>query len=400
MRTLYFDCFAGASGDMILGALIDAGVESDALVAELSKMDLPKFEIAVERTNRAGIAGTKAEVKVPHEHVHRGLSDILGIIEKSDLSDALKRRSIEIFRRLAEAEARVHGTEVEKIHFHEVGAMDSVIDIVGCCIGFEMLGIERFAASKLNVGSGFVVMEHGRFPVPPPAVAELLKGIPFYSDKIEGELVTPTGAAIISTVCDSYGQIPEIQGEVIGYGAGSRQYSNFPNVLRVFVGETASQPVSDAKIDRLAILETNLDDLAPQIAGYVMERAFEIGALDCWFTPVFMKKNRPGVVMSILCREEQRVKLSEMLFRETSTLGIRCRDVDRTSLDRRSVTVSTRFGEINVKLGLLNSVVVNVMPEYDDVRALARKHGVPFADVRDAALEALRQVGDRLATHA
>jgi uncharacterized protein (TIGR00299 family) protein len=356
---------------MILGALIDAGVDREKLV----------------RADRSGIAAAKAQVKVSHEHTARNLRDIELLISESTLSETVKSRAIQIFLRLGEAEARVHGIEIEKVHFHEVGAMDSIIDVVGCCVGFEMLGVEQFVSSKINVGHGFVKMGHGTFPVPPPAVAELLKGIPFYSNDVEGELTTPTGAAIISTLCDSYGLMPELTAEAVGYGAGTREYNGFPNVIRIIVGEAAAH-VCMTNRERLVLLETNLDDLSPQISGYVVDHALQSGALDCWLTPIYMKKNRPAALLSVLCRESDRNALSEMIFRETSTLGIRAREVEREFLGREVVTVSTNFGDVAVKLGRIGEEIVNVMPEYENVKSLAIKHKVPFIEIRDAVLRA------------
>jgi uncharacterized protein (TIGR00299 family) protein len=391
MRTLYFDCFAGASGNMILGALIDAGVDARELEDRLRALSISNFHLVVEKVERSGISSTFVEVKVPHEHTHRYLNDIEKIIDDADLTVQVKGRAKSIFRRLAEAEAFVHGIEVEKVHFHEVGAMDAIVDIVGACVGFDILGVEQFACSKIHVGSGFVDMSHGRFPVPPPAVSALLSGVPIYSTDIEGELMTPTGAAIISTVCDSYGSLPEMLVEDVGYGAGSRTYEKFPNVLRVMLGESASASANGGGAslhERLLLIETNLDDISPQVLGFVMERAFALGALDCWFTPIQMKKDRPATTVSILCSRDLRQALSEMLFRETTTLGIRINDVERECLERDTVSVATEFGRVDVKLGMLRGEVVNAMPEYDQVRALAVEKGVPFRKVSEAAIAA------------
>ena len=387
MRTLYFDCFAGASGNMILGALIGAGLSPHDLKAELSKLSVPDFEIEVSKVDRSGISSTHVDVRIPDESKHRHLDQIEQIIDRSSLSDAVKNRAIAIFRRLAEAEAKVHGTSIEKVHFHEVGGLDAIVDIVGSCIGFEMLGIERFACSKIHVGSGFVEMTHGKFPVPPPAVAELLKGIPIYSTQVEGELITPTGAAIIATICDSYGTLPELKIEISAYGAGTRKYERFPNALRVLIGECES--ITSSR-DSLLLLETNIDDSSPQLLGYVMERALEIGANDCWFTPIQMKKDRPATMVSILCDNVRKDRILELLYRETSTLGVRIRQVEREALEREIVTVNTRFGAVDVKIGRLDGLVVNAMPEYEQVKSAAVANHVPFIAVRDAALDALK----------
>jgi uncharacterized protein (TIGR00299 family) protein len=390
MRTLYFDCFAGASGDMILGALIAAGAEPDVFTQQLSLLGVTGYKIDFETVDRSGISATYARVQTSHEHAHRHLSDILKIIYDSRLSDNVKDCAAKIFSRLAEAEARVHHEPVEQVHFHEVGALDAIIDVVGAAIGFELLKIDRFVSSSLHVGSGTVEMDHGRYPVPPPAVAELLKGVPFYSTDILGELVTPTGAAIITTVCADYGPIPQMKLEQTGYGAGTREYENFPNALRILIGEEASGRASaEAADERLWMIETNMDDISPQILGHVMERAFDLGALDCYFTSVQMKKNRPGVLLSILCRDEQRATLSELLFSETTTLGIRAYEVERRALERRIVTVETQYGPIDVKVAQLNGHVVKEMPEYEQCRRAAREANVPLRVVEEAARLAL-----------
>lgn len=382
MKTLYFDCFAGASGDMILGAMVAAGVEPRVLVGQLSLLNLHGYSIEFQPVDRSGLSATHARVQIPKEHSHRHLSDILKIIYDSQLSDAVKDRAAKVFSRLAEAEAQVHNQPVEKIHFHEVGAMDAIIDVVGAAICFEVAGIERFVCSPLQVGSGFVDMEHGRFPVPPPAVAELLKGAPVYSTDIKGEMVTPTGAAIIATVCTEYGPIPSMELQRTGYGAGTRQYESFPNALRVLIGETE---VKEANEERLWMIETNVDDMSPQIFGHVMERALAMGALDCYFTSIQMKKDRPGVLMSVLCRPDDKARLADMLFAETTTLGVRSYEVQRRALEREIVRVETEYGPIDVKVARLNGHVVNEMPEYDQCREAARKAGVPLRVVESAA---------------
>jgi uncharacterized protein (TIGR00299 family) protein len=386
MRTLYFDCFAGASGNMILGALIAAGIDMESLKAELQKMEIPDFDLEVEIVDRSGIASTHVNVRVPTESKHRHLRDIEQIITNSEVSDSVKSRSTAIFRRLADAEAKVHGIAAEKVHFHEVGGMDAIVDVVGACIGFEMLGIEAFSCSKIHLGSGFVEMEHGKFPVPPPAVAELLRGVPVYSTEIEGELITPTGAAIISTLCDSYGTLPEIKVEQTVYGAGTRAYEKFPNSLRILIGETTDEKQSTIS-EQLILLQTNIDDASPQILGFVMERAFELGANDCWFTPIQMKKNRPATMLSVLCSEEKKHQITELIYRETTSLGVREQPLLRDALTREVVQVNTEYGSIEVKLGILDGKIVNTMPEYDQVQQAARTHSVPFSKVRDAALE-------------
>jgi pyridinium-3,5-bisthiocarboxylic acid mononucleotide nickel chelatase len=388
MKTLYFDCFAGASGDMILGALIGAGVDPNYLREQLSLLPVTGFNISVETVNRSGISATYARVETAHEHAHRHLSDITKIIEGSRLADSVKERAVQIFTRLAEAEARVHNEPVDHVHFHEVGALDAIVDVVGAAICFNYLKIDRFVCSPLHVGSGMVQMAHGRFPIPPPAVAELLKGVPFYASDIKGELLTPTGAAIITTVCSEYGPIPHMKTESTAYGAGTREYQDFPNVLRVFVGEIDATAPTD---EWLWMIETNLDDASPQIIGHVMDRVLELGALDCFFTPVQMKKNRPGVLLSVLCgrEEEEKEAVMKLLFTETTTLGIRSYRVLRRALGRSVVQVETQYGPIDVKVAHLDGQVVNEMPEFEQCRAAAARANVPLKVVEEAARLAL-----------
>jgi pyridinium-3,5-bisthiocarboxylic acid mononucleotide nickel chelatase len=392
MKTLYFDCFAGASGNMILGALVALGIDREKLVEQIELLGFSDFEIGFKTVDRSGISAIYADVKVPHEHEHRHLHTIEKIINDSHLSESVKKRAIKIFTRLAEAEAKIHGIDVQKVHFHEVGAMDAIIDVVGACVGFEMLGIERFVCSKIHVGSGFVKMAHGKFPVPPPAVAELLKNAPIYSTEIEGELITPTGAAIISTLCDEFGQIPEMRIQKTAYGAGTREYQDFPNVLRLMIGIQIPKATDNGQriTDNLLLIETNIDDLSPQILGFVMERAFNLGALDCWFTSVQMKKNRPATLVSILCERTKREVLTELLYTETTTLGIRVREVERDCLPREIVKIETEFGTVDVKIARYKDKIVNAKPEYEQVREIAAKTGVSFQEIEKKILEKLK----------
>jgi pyridinium-3,5-bisthiocarboxylic acid mononucleotide nickel chelatase len=394
MRTLYFDCFAGASGDMILGAMVAAGVDPNALREQLSLLNVDGFNISFETVDRSGLSATYARVETGDEHEHRHLADIKQIIEDSGVSESAKTLAVKIFTRLAEAEARVHNEPVDHVHFHEVGALDAIVDIVGAAICFDLLKIERFVCSPLHVGSGTIQMAHGRFPVPPPAVAELLAGVPFYSTDIQGELLTPTGAAIITTVCNEFGPIPRMTTDVTGYGAGTRQYQDFPNVLRVLLGQTEVDSAHGAIAEKLWVLETNIDDMSPQLMGHVMDRAFELGALDCYFTPVQMKKNRPGVLLSVLCEREQKETLMKLLFTETTTLGVRSYEVERRALRRTMMRVETAYGPIDVKVAHLNGQVVNEMPEFEQVRAAASKAGGPVKVVEDATRNALRDLNE------
>ena len=390
---------------MILGALIALGVGERELIEQIRLLDVSDFKIEIKTVDRSGISATHAEVKVPHEHAHRHLHTIEKIINDSGLSETVKTRAIAIFTRLAEAEAKIHGIDASKVHFHEVGAMDAIIDVVGACIGFEMLGIEKFFCSKIHVGSGFAQMAHGKFPVPPPAVAELLKNAPVYSTEIEGELITPTGAAIIATVCEDFGRIPEMKIQRAAYGAGTREYKGFPNALRLILGEVESRESRveneqteteeqasrlSPKTENLILLETNIDDLSPQILGFVMERAFESGAADCWFTPIQMKKNRPATMLSILCEKDKKEILTEMLFRETSTIGLRVRETERICLPRRIEKIETKYGEIDVKIAGFDGEIVNAKPEFDQLKAIAERENLPLREVEREVLKNLK----------
>ncbi len=387
MRTLYFDCFAGASGNMILGALLELGVGSDFFRSEIGKLGLNGVSVEITKVNRAGIGATHVEVRFPFQQQQRHLSDIESIIDRSEIKELVKDRAKRIFRKLAEAEAKVHGIPVEKVHFHEVGAVDAIVDIVGACICLENLGIERFTCSRLHAGSGFVEMDHGRYPIPPPAVAELVKGLETYSEGIEGEFLTPTGAAIIAELCGQSEPLPSMKIEQTAYGAGTRQYEKFPNVLRVIIGESEAATAPPNSED-LRLIETNIDDSTPQTLGYIMDRAFELGALDCWFTPVHMKKNRPAVTLSVLAKPETETELKKLLFTETSTIGLRLRDIRRECLERTTKIVETEFGDVEVKIAYFEGHVVNMKPEFDQMRALALKDGVSLSEVeRAVALE-------------
>jgi len=393
---------------MILGAIVSLGVDGNDLTEQIKLLNISDFEIEFTTKGESGISALHAEVKTKEEKKHRHLRQIEEIIKNSRLSASVKKRAIKIFQNLAAAEAKVHGIEIEKVHFHEVGAMDAIIDVVGACIGFEMLGIEKFACSKIHVGSGFVNMAHGKFPVPPPAVAELLKNAPIYSTEIEGELITPTGAAIISTLCESFGMIQNFVIEKTAYGAGTRDYENFPNVLRLFLGETENasdklnglihkvepneNKTSDkCETEKLILLETNLDDCSPQTFGFVMERAFELGALDCWFTSVQMKKNRPATLISILCEKEKREVLSKLIFTETTTLGIRVSETERNRLRREIVKVETEFGAIDVKIARYGEKIVNAKPEYEQIREIALKSNKTVKEIETEVLKLFYQ---------
>lgn len=383
---------------MILGGLIALGVDRDELIGQLKRLPITEFSVEIGTVNRSGISATHVEVRAPDEKKHRHLHNIETIIDSSDLSSGLKDRAKTIFRRLAEAEAAVHGIDIQKVHFHEVGAIDAIVDVVGSCIGFEMLGIERFACSKIHVGSGFVSMEHGKYPVPPPAVAKLLEGVPAYSTEITGELLTPTGAAIITALCTEYGPMSELVIEKNGYGAGTREYDGFPNVLRMIIGDSSPKAFAaetgpaGLTTEKLILLETNIDDMPAQVIGFVSERAFELGALDCWATPIQMKKSRPGILVSVLCSEEVRQSIIDLVFTETTTLGIRSTVIERTSLPRKIHAIETKYGRIEVKTAEYKGRTVNVMPEYEQVKQAAIEHGVPFLRVQAEAVAAFKGI--------
>jgi len=385
MKYAYFDCFSGISGDMTLGALLDAGVSVEQLRGELQGLNVPGWELSTEKVWKNGMAATYAKVRTQDTQTHRSLSTILGIIEKSSLAPGVKERAAAIFTKLGEAEAAVHDVPLEKIHFHEVGAVDAIVDIVGACIGFGALGIESFACSALNVGGGTAKMAHGVLPVPAPATARLLLGKPTYSNGVQKELVTPTGAAIVATLCSSFGPQPPMSVTSIGYGAGTADLEGQPNVLRLMVGESAEKRAA-AESETIRVLEANLDDMNPQIYGYFLEKALAAGALDVFATPVQMKKNRPGTLVTVLCKPEDETMFHEMLFAETTTLGVRGHTAERRVLARQWETVHTAFGEVRIKVARLNGHIRQASPEFEDCRKLAEAKSVPLQRVMDEAM--------------
>ncbi len=394
-RAAYFDCFSGISGDMVLGALVDAGADLGAIESELRKLGLEGWSVSAEKVQRGQIFATHVNVVTSEGHHHRGLSIILDRIEKAQLAPRAAERARRIFTRLAESEAKVHNMPIEKVHFHEVGAVDSIVDIVGACVGFELLGIDDFSCSPLDVGAGQVKTAHGLLPVPAPATADLLKGAPIYTSGIQKELVTPTGAAIATTLSTSYSKIPEMKLEAIGYGAGSMDLPEKANVMRLLIGESESRAegksahhIGDAPI---AVIETNLDDMSPQIYGYFVERALAAGALDIYSTPVQMKKNRPGLLVTILCEPAKITQLTGLLFKETTTIGVRIHEAQRRTLAREFLQVETRFGAVRMKLSRLNGSILNATPEFDDCRRIAAEKGIPLKDVLAAATFAFQK---------
>ena len=370
---------------MVLGALVDAGADLRAIEADLRELGLEGWSISAEKVKRGAIFATQVKVESSEGHHHRGLSVILGRIEKAGLPPQAAERARRIFTRLAEAEAKVHNMPAEEVHFHEVGAVDSIVDIVGAAIGFELLGIDEFACSALDVGAGQVKTAHGLLPVPAPATAELLRGAPMYTSGISRELVTPTGAAIAATLSTRYAQIPEMTLRAVGYGAGSADLTEKANVLRILIGENATSEAGEHWDAPVSVIETNLDDMSPQIYGYFVERALAAGALDVFSTAVQMKKNRPGVLLTILCDAAHTAKLMDLVFRETTTIGVRTYDVRRKVLDRELVPVETPFGEVRMKISRMNGSVLNATPEYEDCQRLAAEKGIPLKQVIAAA---------------
>ncbi len=438
MRIAYLECFSGMSGDMFLGALVDAGVPARVLEETVTALGIgAKLEIS--RVVRSGISATKVDVwthgekdlpreeywakehvarallpadschehehshdhhhhhehssagetlqtavSVPHEHT-RGLSEIREMITKAAISGTAKKTAIAIFETLGAAEAKIHNVPVEQVHFHEVGAVDAIVDIVCAAVGAEALGVDEIVCSPLNVGGGTVQCAHGTFPVPAPATVELLRGAPVYSSGVEAELVTPTGAAIVRTLASRFAAFPEMKVDKSGYGAGSRDFLGHPNVVRLTVGETAPQLATKTALETLTVLEANLDDLNPQVFGYVVDRLFEEGALDVFGMPVQMKKNRPGNLLTVLCKPADAAKLTDLIFAETTTLGVRRHDETRQALARRWENVQTQWGEVRIKIGSMNGTVTNYAPEYEDCRRIATEHHIPLKTVMQEA---------------
>ncbi len=403
MKIAYLDCYSGVAGDMLLGALIDAGLDVDFLRAEIAKLELAGVELTAERCVRCGITGVDFKIDVAHDHAHLHLSTIEKIIDDSGLSDAVKQRAKAIFRRLGEAEAGVHGVPIEKVHFHEVGAIDAIVDIVGAAVALDALGIEKVVCSPLNLGSGTVKAAHGVLPVPAPATAALVQGLPTYSDGPAMELTTPTGAAVVDTVAESFGTMPAMTIQAIGYGAGDRDFPGRANMLRVVIGESnESTEATPAWASEVWVIEANLDDMSPEIAGYARERLLDAGALDVTLTPVFMKKDRPGYTLSVISKPEDRDRLTDLLFAETTTLGVRSYAAQRRVLARELVTVETEYGAVRIKIGRIKvgleqgggkqGRILNAAPEFEDAARIAREKNVPLKEVLDAARAAYRRL--------
>ena len=382
VKTAYFDCFSGISGDMILGALVDAGLSLERLQAALEGLQIHEFELQARKVARHGISATKVDVKAREGHVHRHLKEVLEIINGSDLSTGIKKKSSAIFQRLAEAEAEVHGTSIHQVHFHEVGAVDAIVDVVGAVAGLELLGIERIVASKFRFGRGTTRGSHGAMPVPVPAVVALCKGYPAERTDIPFELVTPTGAAILTTLAAQIGAPFSLQTHSLGYGAGNRDLDQVPNLLRVEIGEPDTKFQTDAPV----LIETNIDDMTPEIYGYLLDRLLAEGARDAYLTPIVMKKGRPGIILSVLANPEQVDGLTNLIFHETTTLGVRLTPVHRRMIARKAGTVETPWGTVKVKVAEFEGQT-RTAPEFDDCARIAYEHGVPILDVYKAVAQ-------------
>jgi hypothetical protein len=431
MRVLYLDCFSGISGDMTVGALCDLGVKPSAFEWELSKLEIGEFHAHWERTTRQSIEGVKFSIHEGTTHTHeqdeeehrheehghhhheeheeaehdhheheehhrgRGYREIRELIERSELSEFVKRHAVGIFERIAKAEGKIHGMKPEKVTFHEVGALDSIADIVLACVGIEALKVDRVTVSPLVEGRGWLDAAHGRFPVPAPATLEILAGIPLGSVDEAFEFITPTGAAIVAEFAESFGAMPAMKIEKIGYGVGSRVLKGRPNVLRAVLGEAVIEAAGADGYERDTItrMETNIDDLSPEILGAVTEQLLKAGALDVFLTPIQMKKNRPGIQLTALCEEAAVGRVAELIFRQTTSFGLRMDRVDRLKLERRLEKVATEYGEVTVKIGLLGGETVQVSPEFESCKALSEKTGAPIRGIYEAAVEGWKAEG-------
>lgn len=391
MTIAYFDCIAGISGDMTLGALLDAGADFDAIRGELAKLPLEPFDLDVEEVDTDGFHGRRVVVRPSSGSVIRTYASIRALLDDAGLPPAATALAQRIFRRLAEAEATIHRKEVDLVTFHEIGAIDSIVDITGSAIALTMLGVDRVFASAVPTGMGMTRTDHGAMPIPAPAVVELLRGAPLFSRGVPFELVTPTGAAILAATVEGYGDIPPMRIASVGYGAGTHELG-FPNLLRVLVGEEVrGRGAADARPEVPAgttelVLETNVDDRSPEVVAYVLEQLLAAGAQDAWLVPIVMKKGRQAVTIAVLCSPERADAMRQILFRETGTLGIRATPVVKTALERTTTKVETRFGAVAVKVGHLNGRVASLAPEFEECARVAREAGVPLREVYEEAL--------------
>ncbi|MFQ5912072.1 MAG: nickel pincer cofactor biosynthesis protein LarC [Nitrospinota bacterium] len=386
----YFDCVSGASGDMILGALVDAGLPLEDLQGQVDRLGLPGLCLRARSVQKKGFGATKVDVLTEDSQGHRRYTEIRRIIESSSLSHAVKERSLRVFNRLAEAESHIHRVQIEDVHFHEVGSLDALADIAGAVAGLDLLQVKRIEVSPLPLGTGFVATAHGKQPVPAPATMALVRDVPVRGTGVEAELVTPTGAALLTTLADCFGPMPAMRPMAVGYGAGTWDLE-WPNVLRVILGEPAGGLTGGESVERLALLEANIDDMNPEFYEHVAEVLFSRGALDVYWTPVGMKKSRPGILLSVLCRPEAKRRLTETVLRETTTLGVRWAWMDRLTVPRRELTVHTPYGPLKVKASLADGPNPGISPEYEECRRVARERGIPLWRVYQEALLAARE---------
>ena len=397
MKIAYFDCFSGISGDMTVGSLLDAGLKIGTLEKELKKLGLTGYQLEVDKVVKKGISATQFKVRIKEEGVERRFKDILTIIEKSKLDEEIKKETKKIFFNIAQAESKIHRKDLDKIHFHEIGGLDSIIDITSAVIGIKTLGIEEIYSSALPVGKGFVKCAHGVIPVPAPATLELLKNIPTYSGGIESEMITPTGAGIIGTLAKSFRERPLMKIERTGYGAGEKEFT-IPNLLRISIGEKIlkDEHSKDGYVsDEAVLIETNIDDMNPEFYDYIMERLFSQGALDAFLTPIQMKKNRPAHMLSIVVYEQNLKEILEVLFSESTTLGVRIREIKRLRLGQQNFIAETKYGKIRVKVGIFKGEIKNVAPEYEDCKKMAKQHQVPLKEIYEEAKWSVQHITDR-----
>ncbi len=383
MRAAYFDCFSGIGGDMVLGALVDLGLPVEKLKSELHKLNLFDYQIEAKKVAKRGILSTQIKIRVKEGKKERKLEDILSILDKSKLEEKVKERSRAIFTRLASVEAKIHGKDVQKVHFHELGGLDTIIDVVGAVAGMKYLGVEKVYSSPLPLGRGFIKCAHGILPVPAPATLELLKEVPVYGSDIEAELVTPTGAAIIISLTKDFGEMPPMKIDHIGYGAGERDLP-IPNLLRVSIGVIRKAYEEDV----VSLIQTNIDDMNPEFYEHIVDRLFHEGALDVFLTPIQMKRTRPATMLSVIADQEKMEKMLEIIFNETTTLGVRISKIKRRKLNRENRKVSTKYGKIEVKIGKHDGIVKNISPSYEECRKIATHLKIPLKGVYQEAKQA------------
>ena len=393
MRIAYLNCFSGISGDMIIGALIDAGLKKERLEKELNKLNLSGYRLEVKKVVKKGISATNVNVKIEEDGIARKLKDIVDIIDKSTLNLRDKKQIKKIFYKIGKAEAQIHQKDIESVHFHEVGGMDSIIDITSAVVGLRLLGIKEVYASALPLGHGFVKCAHGSIPVPAPATLELLKGVPVYDGGVNSEMVTPTGAGIVTSYVKKFEKRPLMEVKKVGYGAGEKDFA-IPNLLRITIGEIAVKNESilgDYIRDEAILVETNIDDMNPEIYDFIIEKLLSQGALDVYLTPIQMKKNRPAHILSLIAYENDLKKLLVILFDESTTMGVRIREVKRLKLIHKSIIADTEYGKVRTKVAIYKGEVKNIAPEYEDCRKIAGKHKVPLKSIYDEAKEVARE---------